>query len=288
MPKYLFLLLGLFAPYFASSQVGSVHGSVVVLNVSEDELIVAADSLAIMEFGKPNYSYCKITAFGNQIVFSGVNQIAYLNTGLTDPVASWDGKEILRQIIKSEPGHEAGDGRIMAIASKWAIAIVDKLQGNYLWHREEVVKTAAMGKGVLVGGIFAEAIGGKIYLRVAIVTFNRNSLTPLDSMVGTIGNCWPCGQEDGTVCVGGQIHTVEEFCTKSTERAKGVEGKLTYLDGLMGLGWDSHSLLALRLADLTTAYDPSGTVGGSIDVLELNRNGRIHWLAIDSKHNEHR
>jgi hypothetical protein len=267
-------------PYLATAQIGPVHGSVVVLNISEDKLVIAADSLALQEFGEPNYSYCKISAFGNKIIFARVNADAYSSVGLLDPVISWNSGDVLKQVVRSEQP-ALGSAHIQHIAERWAAAIAEHFQSFYRWHPQEVIRIAKEGNGVLVGGIFAEATDGIIYVRIALVTFNQNLLNPINWVIGdAITDCWDCGQTDGSkICVGGKITVPTEFCTQSTDRARGGDGKLTYAPSLLDLGWDRDSLLALRLADLTIAYDSSGTVGGRIDVIELTKDGSIRWLA---------
>jgi len=281
MAELRFLLLALLMPNLAGAQVGTKHGTVVVLNITDDKLIVAADSLAIPDFGKPDYSYCKIITFSHQIVFAGVGSQAYIKAGPSDLVAGWSAKEILRQVIESEPNSPAGKRHIQAISGRWAAALLPNFQSEYLWHPQDVIKLAEQGKGTLSGGIFAEAGDGAIYMSVAIITLNQNWLVPMSWSVGDgIGDCWTCGEEQaGKICAGGQTAITGEFCTGSTERAKGQEGKLTYGPNLLNLGWDRYSLLALRLADLTAAYDRTQTVGGDIDVVELDKNGHIRWLA---------
>jgi hypothetical protein len=270
MSKRLFaLLLVLLAPELARTQVGPTHGTVIVLNLSEDELIIAADSkgnhASATTFSKPDYSQCKITTFDNQIVFAPVNYVGYGSTGPLDPVASWDARNILQRIV-SETITSNGTVPIQSIASRWAGAMIDVFRNQYRWHPQEVI---------------AEAVGGKIQMMIIIVTFNSSSPDPIGALIGDgIGNCWTCGQQDGgKSCAAGQIAIVAEFCSKSTDRGKEAQGVLTYDNSLMALGWDIRSLLALRLADLTEAYDLSGTVGGPIDVLQLKKDGGIRWLA---------
>jgi hypothetical protein len=278
--KLRFLLLALLVPELALAQFGITHGTVVVVNKTDDKLIMAADSMAIHSFGIPDNSYCKISTFSHQIVFAGIGCQGYVNTGSSDRAATWSAKDILRRVVGSEPKGPAGIRHIQNISESWAALVLVNLEIEYLAHPQDVIKMAEEQKGSLSGGIFAEARDGEIYMRVAVVRFNQNLLSPQSLIFGDIGDCWTCGQkEGGKICAEGQPAVAAEFCTESSERAKGQEGRLTYGSTLLSLGWDKYSLLALRLADLTSAYDRSRTVGGNIDVLELDKNGHIRWLA---------
>lgn len=60
-------------PNVAMAQAGVVKGTVVIVNQTKDELIMAADSIAVPEHGKPDYSYCKIATLKGNVLFAGLN-----------------------------------------------------------------------------------------------------------------------------------------------------------------------------------------------------------------------
>jgi hypothetical protein len=65
---------------------------------------------------------------------------------------------------------------------------------------------------------------------------------------------------------------------KSSERA--IEsGNLSAVPAGSDPGWDAHSVLARKIAELTAVYDESHLVGGKIDVVKLGVDGSIRWLA---------
>jgi hypothetical protein len=267
--KCLFLLWVLFVPYGTSAQIGPMHGTIVVIDHSSDELVVVADSMGShgeSAFAKPDYTQCKILAFDNQMVFAAVNALAYQSRKF-DLAPNWDARDIVRRIVAAEPKPHNTAIALQTIATKWATAMADELRGEYRWHPSEIIKIAKGSKGLLSGGFFfAKPNEGEYQFWTAIVTFNKAMSEPIATTVVPIfSGCWVCGQKD-TVCAAGQPAVVTEFCTASTQRARGVDGYLTYRNDLLESGWDSHSLLANRLADLTEAYDTSGTVGGPIDI----------------------
>jgi hypothetical protein len=284
--KYLLVLLIVLTPYGAVSQIGTVHGTIIVLNLTNDELVIAADSMGThgtSSLFKPDYAQCKIVTFDNQIVFAGVNNIAYEGSGIGDPMPKWDARSIVADIVHSQPSPSSVISRIDDIASKWASSMAEKFRAEYKWHPGNLLPSAKEGKGMLLGGLFAESVQGILRTRVVLITFNPAQTDPVGILIapGIVNaGCWACGQTDGgRVCAAGQPSVIADFCTRSTDRAKGPEGDMTYDKRLLELGWTRSSLLALRLADLTEAYDPSGTVGGPIDVVELKKNGGVHWIA---------
>lgn len=286
MAKGLFLLLVLFIPYFTVAQVVPSHGTIIVMEFSDDELAIAADSkgtrggpIISTILTEPDYSQCKILTFDNQIVFTMVNGTGF-RAAKIDPVGTWDVRDILRQVISAEPKTSDVGMRLHNIAMKWGNAVADKFRAEYQWHRTDVVSMAEEGKGILTAGfLFAKNASGALEIWNPFIALNQSLSDPIIIGLNSyLGGCWACAQRD-KVCAAGQPSVVEEFCTGHVQQSRIADGYLSYPNRLLDIGWDLHTIAANRLADLVEAYDISGTVGGPIDVLKLEKSGSIRWLA---------
>src|SRR5262249_25582625 len=150
MCKRLFLLFILLVPNFASAQVGTTHGTVVVFNWSNDELIIAADSKGTHVSGsvflsEPDYSQCKITTFNNEIVFTLVNASSYTANRLDFFAPSWNAESTFRSVVSAERAKTGDSVSLRTIADKWADATVSDLRTEYTFHPKEIAKLAAGG-----------------------------------------------------------------------------------------------------------------------------------------------
>ncbi len=247
---------------------------------------MAADSRGIARNvsgdSPPDDSFCKIAEFGHQIVFTSVGTFAHPSL-LGDLVQGWTNIEVAETAIATaemQPGE--GQELLRNIAVRWANSLVSNFNSYYLWHSDDVVRLAELGKGTLTGGIFAYANKGIIYSQVALITFNKNRLLPIVALFGEIGDiddCQPCGEgEGGKICSAGEVSIPNEFCSKGSPRAvrEAEQWAKAHLKTDPG---KTSTQLAVRLAELSVEYDPTGTVGGKIDTIELWKDGTVRWVA---------
>ena len=236
-----------------------------MFHVAKDRFIIAADSRAVFN-GKPEDNDCKIAAFENQFVFatSGASGYRPAKEGF-DPATAFDNIEEAGKAISSQLSKNAGDD-LNEIADSWAKNIVKDFQSLYAIHPEIVLEGAQRGRDTLANGLFARAINGEIVLAFRSVTFNlgRSDRFAVEAIPQD------CAAK---ICATGMAGVFDEY-TKSppeTERAK--------REGILGPTVDETSRIT-RLVRLSVLYtEPQGEVGGPIDVLELWKNGRIHWVS---------
>jgi hypothetical protein len=151
-------------------------------------------------------------------------------------------------------------------------------QELYKRHPEQVIEAAEKNKGQLTSAFFAEAKNGTIYRQLVGILFDRNKQPPIYAITGDQGGCLPCGLENAEICIGGEQAIADEFCLRSTPRAKREADNWSPSKAIIDR-FGKGAALAIRLADLTAAYDKSGTVGGQIDAVQLKSDGSIQWLA---------
>lgn len=168
---------------------------------------------------------------------------------------------------------------LVNIAARWADKMSERLQRLIEINPKSAIALAKLGNGALAGGVFAEADHGAIHTQIAVLTLNRHPPMTVDWVIwAKLGQCWPCDQQNGRLCALGHAAVAKEFCTKSSERAI-ASGNLSAAPVGSDPGWDAHSALARKIAELTTVYDESHLVGGKIDVVKLGADGSIRWLA---------
>jgi hypothetical protein len=281
MSKLRYMFVCILIPYVTFAQIGSSHGTIVITNVTKDEIVFAADSLAKRPFG-PDYSYCKIVALQHQVIFAGVGYLAY-KSAMFDPVPAFDGREIAGRAVVANGIGLPGMNHMERIAKVWADEMSTHLELLYRWHPEEILGVIRLNggtKGEIASAQFAEIEDGKIRQTSVAITLRQENLSqPIWWAIGPLAGCWVCGQSsEAGLCASGRSAIAQAICTKATARPE-LELRLDYSPTLKQQGWDDPSLLALRIADLTVAYDISGEVGGRIDVVRLKSDGSIEWLA---------
>lgn len=267
------LILFLLMTYPTRAQIGS--GTVLVFNLSKDQIVVAADSR--IRFNRnaaaPNDSYCKIAAFSHQFVFTSVGNNSF-TSGFPALVRSWDNIELARDAIRSTSNEEAGEAHINAMATRWANTV------GALWNSLNqfdgllVRDVADLNRGQLTAGVFIQAKG--LLMRGVAVSLNTtNFLTPIHYDIGSAPvDCWPCGQKQGEqICAGGKhLDVAIQFCAERKKNTK-VEVRTPLVKA------KANTRLAVKIAELTIdAYGKTaGDVGGDIDTITLRNDGTIIW-----------
>jgi hypothetical protein len=130
-----------------------------------------------------------------------------------------------------------------------------------------VTALAKKNNGQLTKGVFAIEVAGVVAIAYRSIIFADGGPTvdPAD-----LPDCHaaPCALGKSDVYV-------EYVLTKQSERAKKETWKAPP-SVLKKMSPETFKII--RIADLTIAYEPSGTVGGKVDAVELWKNGSLHWI----------
>jgi len=273
MTKNIFILISVIAyPAFAQFE----SGTIVILNQSKNQIVVAADSRAVHEnVDVLDNSHCKIAALNHQIIFTSTGYARYTKLPI-DAMESWDNVELARDAFHHAAKRKNGDVEVEAIADYWAKSVRDHWDSLYRLNRfsqSRVIKLAEANHGQLTSGVFIGAKG--LFLRAAVISFDAtNLINPIDYRVGeTLTACWSCGQrERGTICaVGSHLDVAAKFCSR-----RKMGPKLSVNTPLIGA--NERTKLAVKIVELTIdAYGKtSGDVGGNVDAVTITR-GSIAW-----------
>ncbi len=240
------------APAQASS------GTIVVFALQQDKFALAADSETTPsdQTGSKGFEQCKVLALDDHTLFAAAGFMDYKRIDRNDSMQSWSTFDVARRAVKTVLNKD-----LATIADEWANQMKARLEA--IGPRRLNAISVSHG-GTLANGVFATAKDGSI----SVTTRN------LKLVNGSF-----------------QIESVE-----CTEGALGAAGELAVFRELTGdvprtltksdKDWPPDAstakdvtALVTRVADLTAKWDPSGYVGGSIDVVELWRNGSIHWIS---------
>jgi hypothetical protein len=260
MKHLLFLGCYSIVVYSAHAQVNT--GTIVVFQLTNEKFVIAADSRGVVADKPPEDTHCKIAAFKSHHVVFAVSGAAYASPlGIADQMPSWNAIDEAGKVVLAEESMEPANvvDAILNISSAWETRMLFLWTEMMLYHPENVREVAARGKGHLTTGIFAVARNGSIAYRLAMIVFDNGK--PVALHPDRDCQNWPCA--DGMADVAGRyIESDTEFMTAYPTTIK---------------SWGYELLRVVRLVDLTIAYDPSGTVHGPIDALELLNDGTISW-----------
>lgn len=238
-------------------------GSIGIIYYSTDKIIIAADSKGSLVNQPPVYTECKVSALGQHIIFFSANLTAWGGGGPFD----WNStEEAHRAYERLEPTHE-NQGLAAHVAVEWASAVTEDIRRIYVSNPQAIINTAE--NGVLTDALFGESEGTHLTLFWERIVVNQSSITPIAATPLTPIN--PVG-----FVAAGKREIFDEFTSLTSPRAK-REAKEWAKKSLRIRPEDRDLMKAIRLADLTVAYDQSGTVGGNIDALELRRGGEVRW-----------
>jgi hypothetical protein len=271
MTKSVLLLLMLMARP-ALSQV--VTGSFVAFNLTKSKIIVAADSRGVdNNTGNADDSYCKISAFRNQFIFTSVGGARLTTSPFNPSITGWTNSDLAGDAVSRGANRDDMDD----LATDWAISVGRRWISLCGLDQKLCAKLAASAQGCLTTAIFFRA--KDLSYSVGNIFFYPSDLAnPVKYSIGhQFANCWPCGQTDGSqICVMGEHFDVtEKFCSERKPHST-----ITIRTPLQGVVTE-ETKLPISLVEMTIdAYQKSaGDVGGPVDVVTITPNGGVTWNA---------
>ena len=258
----------------SNAQVG--HGTVVILDFFKDKLAIAADSRITFNDRPPDDSFCKIRVFRHRIVFAQMGSIGYIR-GSNDPFPGWYNAPVAARAVRERGNPDKDpDVEIKDVSSVWATTLALYWNRALKTNPEVVYRTAKPGGDIITEAVFAEARNGAIHWRAVGVGLNPTLNPPAVQAFSEEHDCSPCGEGE-KVCAMARPVIPAEFCTRSTQRAQDEAARWNPSTELES--WVSRETLhAVRLVDLTIAFDPIANLGGKIDSVELHNDGTIQWV----------
>lgn len=240
------------------------HGTIVVIYHASDKIILAADSREAGSDSSDDKA-CKIATPDGKIIFAG--------TGLgkvdsTNPLApSWSSPDDIRQAF--DIVRLSSYGRLDKIVETFEDIELHHFNSSYRQNPEPFLKVARENH------VLADDIIGGLNSYGQLEAYEM----PVFLAVGDNVAAWPkpltCPTDP--YCATGKPEVANEFLGLTSERAK--KEKRTWKPPRGSDPADYPVWKAARLVELTERYGPRKEVGGPIDIVELDKNGTVCWLA---------
>jgi hypothetical protein len=272
MKKALLVLIAIVS-YQSTAQVFH-HGSVVVLNFTNEKLIVAADSRQVTDNTKPpKDNDCKLSQFGHKMIFASTGATSVEKHFPNGLVSRWTNAEAAKQALVSTTLKGKGPIDLKTVGTHWAKTIGGNWLALYPEFSQQVKEVAEEGNGTITVGFFALANRGKIEWKLVLINFDVAKNPAVYAVFGDLSaGCWSCGQtNDRRICAGGQPSIAKQVCSEFDSRKHPPNIAIDK-------GLTLREQLPIWLVKMTAACDLTETVGGAVDVLELTNGGKIHWL----------
>lgn len=259
--RWLTLLPILGSALFGSAQVQS--GTVLYADLSQNQLVIAADSRTTSTGGDHIDTECKIHAFGNRFVFAMAGVVKSLN--------QWDAQDVAREAWKRESQLTSDPETLLSwVPDDW-ITEMEKLYGDGEWIPAS--QKLLGGNPVLANAIFATVDKlGQVKVRVVdiwyTVDFTRRIFMQHRSYFAP----------DGATLFGGHAEVITEFLTGASPRAvdymKWFKARISTEDYNT-----QRAESASKFIELSILLNPHNeTLAFPIDVVRLTGAEGVRWV----------
>jgi hypothetical protein len=251
------------------------HGTTVVFSVNRQRVIVAADSREL-EGGRPNDHACKLTALGNQLLYTHAGLVS--DTFAQNKTENWSAAdEAERAYSKFQAKNSNSEDAIDELSADWLGRMKIHYTVELLAHKEQVLRT--LDGNVLITAVFVGlGKGGQLKGRELQFTFDRAVLenSPLPEIRVT-NDAWEFTPNGMTKVIGYGEIIREYFNMKSARVLK--EAERWQLELSTRHGEDLDVLNTVHLVEVTERFAPEKQgVGGPIDVAEIFPNTGRRWI----------
>ncbi len=234
------------------------HGTTVVINRANDEIMIAADSRGLSLEGTVDDSQCKITPLGRYMIFAAAG-IADYTPSFADSWSSWRSSDEGRAAYKALISREGDPGFAELVAKEWTRRIVLRWSLLARTMPDFVAKFARAHNGELVSSFFGGTDSGGRELTALFVDVSydphRFPVIVATEPAEHANNFWTLGFAEVVTAFRGE-----------SERAKSNEN-IVSISRYVQIEIDMHI--------------PEGAiseVGGAVDALELPRGRPIRWF----------
>jgi hypothetical protein len=265
-------LLGLLRMKRPIIRTRSSSGTVIVLAIETDKIILAADSRAMTDRGGHTDDDCKLLIFGKNIIFASSGE-AHLE--VTAPYkAVWDARAAARRSIAGLSQKKDTQARDLANAmgSSWAKAAVNFFQSVVNYGGKDDFVSLSIHPDQIVEGVFAvRGINGSLILSHVLISLDPTKTVPTIISTPTLLQAPPAHW------------SVLGYSTVAANYIPQPKNELALLqfhkwqNSVVGKSLDEQKILyAAQLAQWTIDSGFS-EVGGVVDEAVLDNNG-ARWV----------
>lgn len=247
-----------------------ISGTVVVMQIFKQEAIIAADSRGTDLKGKYSDNDCKISSYGDQIIFASSGN-RMLSVVIRGKRMLWDSHTFAaRAISRANSAKNGNVGVIDRSVANWLVsgkAWFTELQKNDPTGRLKDLSDSA--NGIAEGFFLGRNESGEIEARHALISLDlaENSNPTIRTTSEIL---------DQGIIVMGITDIASEFVKANTSRSIADVNK--WNASMVGKKPDQkRELSTIQLVKWTIQYADSKDVGGDVDSIKLDKSG-IHWL----------
>jgi hypothetical protein len=254
-------------------------GTVIFVDVSTDELTIAADSRSnLADTGQHSDARCKISALGDKFVFTAAGMSFYRD----DKGEAWDIHTIAREIWRKESSFETKAVNLVNNVSEQFV-----IQMELIYRRPEIIaatkKYQSGGDPVLVSALFAATDKfGALAIRALNIDYD-DKLFNSSGEVRLVHNFTTLQPEKhgGAKSMGmGHDEVIEEFLSMKSARSRDFMGR--FLPQLTAMSpSEKRAAFASALIEQSILLHPQrDQMGFPIDVLQLERTTGVRWISV--------
>ena len=160
-------------------QTRSSSGTIIVIAIETDKIILAADSRAMTDRGGHTDDDCKLLIFGKNIIFTSSGEAHLEVTGLHKTV--WDARAAARRFIATLPQKKDAQARDLAnaLAFSWAKAAVNFFQPVVNYDGKDVLPRLSIRPDQIVEAVFAvRAVNGSLAVSHVLISLDPMKTVP--------------------------------------------------------------------------------------------------------------
>jgi len=259
-----------FAIFAQPTSQGLFGGTIVIVAISGDELVLAADSRNGSD--PPDDAACKVVALEPDVIFSAAGRSGEGNPA--HPIWSVIGEA--RRAHDSVRNTSVPEKSIsMEMGALWANAVALDLKAAIV--RDPKILENMFDDGLVVGVFGRRRKDASLELTTVTLKYDRISSKPSDPVISEKVDSGAVNPEAATpqFWAYGDTAILEEIEAGKTERAKNeLCERKRILASKEGFPVEAE---AVRSAEVVVSFSLDGKVGGRVDAVSLRRTG-IYWV----------
>lgn len=255
------------------------NATTIVIGISGDKIVIAADSRVANEDGTHSDTACKIAALSDRFLFVVSGRARDVTAGKV----GWDAKEQAKTALfevlgrpwdpKQQPDVNFADD----VANRW----LDLIRQNIADNIRSVELARLKPNQLVVDGMFLGlSPAGNIRVAYAAVRRSKGSPPRIEARPGR-----PYLVPDAMAymqLVPDKLELFDEFYKVTSPRAN-AELAISREQAHKWQPGEFEVRRAMRLVELIIKYDTAHDVGGPIDAVELRKGGTVHWIQQKAK-----
>jgi len=253
------------------------NGTTIVINRTDDKIMVAADSRGFNFDSPPDDCECKIVALGKYAIYAASGSVNYKSLFGLGP--SWNSSEEARKAYESLISQEGQNNFASIVAKEWGRRLVVNWSLAYKSYPKVVLHSASSNHGNLVQAFFGwtDPKGKNL---VALFT----NITADPKRFPVILATEPAENPSGNLWTLGLAEMVTEFLNPQSEMTKlerAYQHMILTTDPPDADIWKIARYVQLEITYHVPAGGPTATseIGGSVDAVILQNGKGVHWFS---------